>query len=86
MPGGGQLTVATRRTDHQAEVTITDTGPGIPPEEQERIFKTFVTSRADGTGLGLPISQRIVAAHGGQVTVASTPGFGATFTVTVPLA
>jgi len=75
------LTVTTRRADDQAEVVINDTGPGIPAGDEARIFKTFVTSRPDGTGLGLPISQRIVASHGGQITVASTPGAGATFTV-----
>jgi len=85
MPAGGRLTVATRRAGDQAEVSITDTGPGIPREEQGRIFKTFVTTRADGTGLGLPISLRIVAAHGGSIAVRSAPGVGATFTVTLPL-
>jgi signal transduction histidine kinase len=85
MPAGGQLTVVTGHDDAQAKVSITDTGPGIPVAEQERIFKTFVTTRPDGTGLGLSISQRIVAAHGGSIAVASTPGAGATFTITLPL-
>ena len=84
MPEGGQLTVTTRRAVDLAEVVINDTGPGIPAGDEARIFKTFVTSRPDGTGLGLPISQRIVASHGGQITVASTPGAGATFTVALP--
>jgi signal transduction histidine kinase len=85
MPGGGQLTVTTGRSAAHAEVAIADTGPGIAVAEQARIFQTFVTSRADGTGLGLPISQRIVAAHGGQITLTSRPGSGATFTVRLPL-
>lgn len=85
MPAGGQLTVATRRAEGAAEVAIGDTGPGIPPGEEERIFKTFVTTRPDGTGLGLPISQRIVISHGGRISVASTPGAGATFTISLPL-
>ncbi len=85
MPAGGQLTVTTRRSATQAEVTIADTGPGIPVAEQARIFRTFVTTRPDGTGLGLPISQRIVVSHGGQITVDSTPGAGAVFTVALPL-
>ena len=84
MPAGGQLDVATRRADGWAEVMIADTGPGIAAGEEARIFKTFVTTRPDGTGLGLPISQRIVASHGGQITVASSPGSGATFTVAIP--
>jgi signal transduction histidine kinase len=85
MPAGGQLTVVTGHAGAQAQVSLTDTGPGIPVEEQARIFKTFVTTRPDGTGLGLSISQRIVAAHGGSIAVASTPGAGATFTITLPL-
>jgi len=85
MPSGGRLTVATSRLDGQARVAITDTGPGIPVGEEERIFKAFVTTRPDGTGLGLPISQRIVVSHGGQIAVSSAPGSGATFTITLPL-
>jgi signal transduction histidine kinase len=84
MPDGGQLTVATRRTDNRAEVVIADTGPGISAGDEARIFKTFVTTRPDGTGLGLPISQRIIASHGGRITVANAPGAGATFTVALP--
>lgn len=85
MSAGGQLTVTTRLADGLAEVAVADTGPGIPPGEESLIFKTFVTTRPDGTGLGLPISQRIVASHGGQISVTSVPGEGATFTVTLPL-
>jgi signal transduction histidine kinase len=85
MPSGGRLTVATSRFDGQAEVAITDTGPGIPVGEEERIFRAFVTTRPDGTGLGLPISQRIIISHGGQITVSSAPGTGATFTIRLPL-
>lgn len=85
MAEGGCLTVTTRLDNGQVEVAITDTGPGIPAGEEEHIFRTFVTTRPDGTGLGLPISQRIVASHGGQILVASQPGAGATFTITLPL-
>lgn len=85
MPGGGTLTVTTRRREEQAEVVVADSGPGISPGEEARIFRTFVTTRADGTGLGLPISQRIVTSHGGRITVAGRPGVGAEFTITLPL-
>lgn len=85
MPSGGRLTVATSRLDGRARAAITDTGPGIPAGEEERIFKAFVTTRPDGTGLGLPISQRIVVSHGGQIAVSSASGSGATFTITLPL-
>jgi signal transduction histidine kinase len=85
MPEGGQLTVTTRQGEGHAEVAIADNGPGIPAGEESRIFKTFVTTRPDGTGLGLPISQRIVVSHKGQIVVSSTPGGGATFTISLPL-
>lgn len=85
MSAGGQLTVTTRRADGRAEVVVADTGPGIPAGEEALIFKTFMTTRPDGTGLGLPISQRIVASHGGQINVTSEPGKGAIFTVSLPL-
>jgi signal transduction histidine kinase len=82
---GGQLTVTTRRSNGQAVVIVADNGPGIPVGEEARIFKTFVTTRPDGTGLGLPISQRIVASHGGQITLLNNPGEGAAFTIALPL-
>jgi len=85
MPHGGRLTVTTRRTEATAAIAITDTGPGIPAGQQEQIFKPFVTGRPDGTGLGLPISQRIAASHGGGIALVSESGAGATFTLTVPL-
>jgi len=85
MPHGGQLIVTTRRTGAMAEIVVTDTGPGIPAGQQGRIFKPFVTGRPDGTGLGLPISQRIAAAHGGGITVTSEPGGGASFVLALPL-
>lgn len=72
------------------EVSVSDDGPGIPPESCERIFERFyrvdqARSRdAGGTGLGLAIVKHIVQAHGGEVRVASQPGHGATFTFTVP--
>jgi signal transduction histidine kinase len=85
MGDGGRLQVATGTVGTIAEVKITDSGPGIPEDEQERIFKPFVTTRHNGTGLGLPISQRIAVAHGGGIAVVSQPGAGATFILTLPL-
>ena len=85
MPDGGQLAVTTRSEGKAATVTVADNGPGIPPGEEARIFKPFVTTRADGTGLGLPISQRIVASHGGQITLVPRPGGGASFVVSLPV-
>jgi signal transduction histidine kinase len=85
MSQGGTLTVTTRRTDDSAEITVSDTGPGITPEVGRRLFEQFFTTKPQGTGLGLAISRQIVEEHGGQIGWASAPGTGATFTVTLPL-
>jgi len=86
MAGGGRLTVTGRRGGKGVEVVIADTGPGIPPEERERIFDPFYTTRARGSGLGLAICKKIAEEAGGTIAVTSEPGRGATFTVTLPLA
>jgi two-component system, OmpR family, sensor kinase len=91
-PAGGQVTIALRRRGPVAELTISDTGIGIPPEHLPHIFERFYRvdtgrSRAlGGTGLGLSIVRQISEAHGGQVRVRSTPGEGSTFTVALPVA
>lgn len=68
----------------QLDVTISDNGPGIPDEIRERIFEPFVTTKPTGTGLGLPITKRIVTAHRGNITVNSFPG-GTVFHVYLPV-
>jgi signal transduction histidine kinase len=81
------------RTEPPAlEITVRDTGVGIAPEEQAKIFDEFAQVRyqaahrqREGSGLGLAIAKRIVEAHEGQISVSSTPGKGSTFTVTLPL-
>jgi signal transduction histidine kinase len=90
MPTGGVLTVSTRRRVSRqgrefAEVSVRDTGTGIDPEALEKLFVPFFTTKEKGTGLGLPISQRIVQAHGGELEVASRPGKGASFLVVLPI-
>ena len=68
-----------------------DSGPGISVEDQDSIFDEFrqadatTTRAAQGTGLGLAISKKITEMHGGSITVESTPGEGATFTITLPV-
>lgn len=86
MPGGGSLTVTTESVDGQARLRFADTGQGIAPENLERIFNPFFTTRREGTGLGLAITQRIVQGHGGRIEVQSRAGEGTTFTVILPLA
>jgi len=77
VPNGGAGTI---------EVTITDTGVGMPPEVAARIFEPYFTTKASGTGLGLALVRQTVQDHGGTVRVASAPGRGTTFTVTLPAA
>ncbi len=92
--GGGELCIRTRfeRAAPQcggraaAVVEIADGGPGIPPEIQGQLFNPFFTTKAGGTGLGLPISLRIVEEHGGAIEVQSQVGQGSTFRVLLPIA
>ncbi len=79
--------IEVRMVGHESacEVTITDTGPGVPPELADRIFEPFVTGRKGGTGLGLAISRRILRLHGGELELAPPTGRGATLRMTIPL-
>jgi two-component system sensor kinase FixL len=84
MPEGGILTLCSRCEGQQVCLEITDTGGGIPLGVN--IFEPFVTTKAEGTGLGLPIVQQIIAAHHGALTYTSESGRGTTFRITLPLA
>ncbi|MDZ7319542.1 MAG: ATP-binding protein [candidate division KSB1 bacterium] len=79
MPDGGKLSVTTRRDNDFIRVSITDTGPGIAPEVLDKMFNPFFTTRAGGTGLGLPIAEQIILSHGGKIDVDSQLGRGTTF-------
>jgi two-component system, NtrC family, sensor kinase len=85
--GEGRITLATREESGFVRVDIADTGTGIPLEIQERIFEPYFTTKPEGvgTGLGLNIARDIARAHGGDITVDSRPGHGATFTVMLPI-
>src|SRR5437867_284462 len=93
MPTGGVVEVSTREvrgngTGPQVEIAFQDGGVGIPEDKLERIFDPFFTTKEDGkgTGLGLPISKRIVERHGGSISVKSVVGAGTRFTVALPVA
>ncbi|HXH09206.1 MAG TPA: ATP-binding protein [Alphaproteobacteria bacterium] len=85
MQGHGRLTLDVGRRNGEVVIAVSDTGPGIPPEERWRIFQPFVSKKPGGTGLGLAIAQRIVTAHGGRIDVESTPAQGSRFTICLPL-
>jgi signal transduction histidine kinase len=88
IPGPGTITIETRRVGPVAEITIADTGPGIPPDVLRRVFDPFFTTKpvGEGTGLGLSISYEIVTKHGGEIRAESPPEGGAAFTLRLPVA
>ncbi len=86
MPQGGTVTLATRREQEWAVLTVSDTGPGIPPDLRRRIFEPFFTTKETGTGLGLSIVSGIVSSYGGSIELETEPGRGTTFTIRLPAA
>jgi signal transduction histidine kinase len=82
-PAGGRLTVRSRVTEGRVTVDVEDTGPGIPENVRPNLFKPFFTTKREGNGLGLAISARIVAEHGGNIGYRCPPGGGTIFTVTL---
>jgi CheY-like chemotaxis protein/nitrogen-specific signal transduction histidine kinase len=89
-PEGGRIELAARSTDGQVRVEVRDNGPGIPPEDQQRIFEAFYRraesgKAVEGTGLGLAITERLVHMHGSQLGIESEPGKGTCFYFLVPL-
>ena len=87
MPEGGELVVdvASDVSRERMCVTVCDDGVGIPAEDMGRLFTPFFSTKTQGTGLGLAVSYGIVSDHGGEITVISSPGNGALFTVLLPL-
>ncbi|HEY6371358.1 MAG TPA: ATP-binding protein [Candidatus Sulfotelmatobacter sp.] len=84
MPNRGTLTLRTRRDDGKVIIEVADTGSGLTPEECERIFTPYYTSKQHGTGLGLAIVQSVVSDHQGRISVQSEPGRGTTFVIELP--
>jgi signal transduction histidine kinase len=85
MPEGGSLTMSVTQTADEVAIRVADTGVGISPENRAKLFEPFFTTRPEGTGLGLSVTYAIVKAHGGRIDVVSSPGRGASFTVTWPV-
>lgn len=90
-PDGSSVGVVARHAGENIQISVQDTGPGIRPEDQERIFEEFqqvgqsALRRHEGTGLGLALAKKLVELHGGRIWVESAPGAGSTFTFTLPL-
>ncbi|MBN2397440.1 MAG: hypothetical protein JXI32_03590 [Deltaproteobacteria bacterium] len=89
MPQGGILTMSAgvidRESSPRIEIVVEDTGEGIDRKSMRRIFKPFYTTKEKGTGIGLAISQQIIKAHGGTITVTSSPGHGSIFRIQIPV-
>ncbi len=88
-PAGGAVDVSAAKVNGEVRVSVTDTGPGLAPDDHERIFKEFQQTEAgveqrEGTGLGLALSKRLVELHGGRIWVDSELGKGSTFVFTLP--
>lgn len=85
MPEGGGLRVSVIPEPNAIRIEIGDTGCGIPPEHQARVFDPFFTTRSKGTGFGLSTVLRIIKSYNGKISLSSQPGVGTTFTITLPL-
>jgi signal transduction histidine kinase len=85
MAGGGELIITTQKMNNNAVIAVTDTGKGIEPENLEKIFDAYYSTKAGGSGLGLPTSRKIIEAHNGSIKVDSIVGKGTSFTILLPL-
>ncbi len=85
MSNGGALGIDLGADDCWITITISDTGPGISLDVQQRIFEPFFTTKARGTGLGLAVARRVIEEHGGTIVVSSKIGRGTKFTIQLPL-
>jgi signal transduction histidine kinase len=83
---GGELLIKVAAEDARAIVEVIDTGRGIPPDEMEKVFQVYYSTKKGGTGLGLPTTRRIVGEHGGTIRLESEPGKGTRFVIALPLA
>jgi len=86
MPQGGELRFESTASDDMVEIRVSDTGPGIPTELREKIFRLYFTTKQEGSGIGLAMTFRIVQLHDGTIDFTSEPGKGTTFSIRLPLA
>ncbi len=86
MEGSGELLVTLSSQPGRATIAVTDTGPGLPEEQMNRIFDLYYSTKVGGSGLGLPTTRRIANEHGGDIRVESEPGKGTRFAIELPLA
>jgi polar amino acid transport system substrate-binding protein len=86
MPQGGALTILCARSQGRMLVSVGDTGPGIPPESQSKIFSPYFTTKPKGTGLGLSGAHKAIEEQGGDIRFETSPGEGTTFFISLPLA
>jgi signal transduction histidine kinase len=86
MPDGGELRFDSVADEEFAEIRISDTGAGIPPELRDKIFRLYFTTKKDGSGIGLAMTFRIVQLHDGTIDFTSEPGKGTTFSIRLPIA
>ena len=84
MPGGGVLMLRTTSADDTVELEVSDTGTGLTPQECERLFSPYYTTKQHATGLGLAIVQAVVSNHGGHISVESEAGVGTSFHIRLP--
>ena len=85
MPNGGTLTISAVTRHDELQISISDTGIGIPEELLAKIFEPYFTTKESGTGLGLTITFKIIKEHNGEITVESKPSKGSTFTIHLPI-
>ena len=84
MPEGGSITIRTRDDGARGQLEVSDTGTGLTPEERDRLFTPYYTTKSHGTGLGLAVAQSVISDHNGSISVQSSPGLGTTFIIHLP--
>ena len=81
----GRIEIQTRRDGNRLRISVRDDGPGIPPGQAVKLFQPYFTTKKHGTGLGLFVTRKMVADHGGEITFASAPDEGTVFEVALPI-